>query len=55
MKKKVNITLDEQAYENLKDKAKRNGLSLSSFLNMLGSATVYHTPQKEEKNESDTR
>lgn len=38
MKRKVTITLDEQAYENLKRKAERNGLSLSSFINMLGTA-----------------
>ena len=55
MKTSVLITLDPEAKETLKKRAEANGLSLSSYINMLGHASeVYHRikVKEEEKNEA---
>lgn len=52
MKKKVLITLDQEAKESLQDRAYANGLSLSGYINLLGHASqIYHklnSPEKED-------
>lgn len=40
MKKTISITIDQEAKEALMIQAKANGLTLSSYINMLGH--VYH-------------
>ena len=52
MKKKVLITLDQEAKDNLINRAEANGMTLSGYVNLLGHATkLYHTlnsPEKED-------
>ena len=52
MKKRVLITLDQEAKESLQNRADANGMSLSGYINVLGHASkFYHTLNnpKEEK------
>lgn len=54
MKTKVLITLDQEAKDNLIDRAVANGMTLSGYINLLGHAhKLYHTLKepKEENNE----
>lgn len=55
MKQKVLITLDQEAKDNLIDRAEANGMTLSGYINLLGHAhNLYHTinkPKEEKKDE----
>lgn len=52
MKKKVLITLDQEAKESLQNRAYANGLSLSGYINLLGhAAEIYHKLNSPEEDE----
>lgn len=52
MKVTVSITIDQEAKNNLREKAKASGMTLSGYINMLGHASeIYHRIKPKEEKE----